>query len=80
MPRESEYYRPILARLLERFGPNKGNLSCKDVATYCGISYNTAKSRYEIGCEGIAIEVLATKMAHLHEKKRKAVAKNVPVS
>lgn len=82
MPRESESYRDELQGLIERFGENKNNLTCREVAIYCGISYNTAKNRYAIGSEGIAMRTLARKMSNLHERKRprKARAKRVPVS
>jgi len=64
MPRETEYYRDNLESLREYFG-SKHLLSTKDVARYCGISAPTARSRFEIGSNGISLPTLARKLSRM---------------
>ena len=65
MPRELEYERDELAELYKYFGNSKHNLTCKDVATYCGITPATAKKRYNIGKNGISLVILSKKLCAL---------------
>jgi hypothetical protein len=65
MPRENEFYRLILERLTEYFGPNKNMLTCKDVAKYCGWGQEKTKRTFCIGSSGIEMGKLAALMSKL---------------
>ena len=58
--REKEAYRDILESLLGHF--NKHWVYATEVGGYCGMDYRTAKKRFKIPKEGIAIEKLARMM------------------
>ena len=45
MPREKELFRDNLERLEQKF-PEKELLNIKEVSTFCGINYRTAKKRF----------------------------------
>ena len=61
MPREKPEYRDNYEALREFF-PRKMLLNAKDVAAYCGCDPRTARSRYDIGREGITVPTLARRM------------------
>ncbi len=61
MPREPEGFRDIIADLLE-FSGGKRNLSKIEVAAYDGCDPRTAAKRYDIGRQGININILARRM------------------
>ena len=65
MPRENEFYRDNLEALRTHFGANKNVLTIKDVADYCGLCPQTARTRFEIGIHGISLPTLARKLSQM---------------
>lgn len=58
MSRESEYYRDNLERIIERF-PNRELLNVKDVCSYTGLNYRTAKKLFPFQKNYITAATLA---------------------
>lgn len=61
MPRELEGYRDVLEDLLNFFGERR-LVYPKDVAAYLKVCPRTAKKRYDLPSEGIALPMLARRM------------------